>query len=279
MSKKLTRELIAQKAKSDRIQNIKNLNLWGSNIDDVSIIKDMPSLEIISLSVNKIRTLKPFANLHNLKELYLRNNLIADIKEVQYLEGCENLKILWLSENPICDFKNYRSLVIQALPQLAKLDDVMITETERENALNNEYYEEEDDNFNKSVGTKVNRYQDVYKEDNDEDDNFEQYSSPKKAPTYNYNNISMKYKSINSYDEDDNYYQEAKTRIKRIQTAQVRRGNYNNDYQYNQSKRMNYYHEKDSNILQCVLMLLKELSPNELKVVQREITKQQNDYY
>ena len=108
MSKKLTRELIAQKVKSDRIQNIKNLNLWGSNIDDVSIIKEMPSLEIISLRVNKIRSLKPFANLHNLKELYLRNNLIADIREVQYLEGCENLKILWLSENPICDFKNYR---------------------------------------------------------------------------------------------------------------------------------------------------------------------------
>ena len=277
MSKKLTRELIAQKAKSDRIQNIKNLNLWGSNIDDVSIIKEMPSLEIISLSVNKIRSLKPFANLHNLKELYLRNNLIADIREVQYLEGCENLKILWLSENPICDFKNYRSLVIQALPQLAKLDDVMITETERENANNYDDYEEEDDNFNKSVGTKVNRYQDVYKEDNEEDSTINQYSPPSKAPTYNYMKRSNEYKNINSYEEDDNY-QEPKTRTKRIQTAQVRRGNYYySDNQYNQNNRVNY--NQDSNILQCVLMLLKELSTNELKVVQREITKQQHDYY
>ena len=277
MSKKLTRELIAQKVKSDRIQNIKNLNLWGSNIDDVSIIKEMPSLEIISLSVNKIRSLKPLANLHNLKELYLRNNLIADIREVQYLEGCENLKILWLSENPICDFKNYRSLVIQALPQLAKLDDVMITETERENANNYDDYEEEDDNFNKSVGTKVNRYQDVYKEDNEEDSTINQYSPPRKAPTYNYMKRSNEYKNINSYEEDDNY-QEPKTRTKRIQTAQVRRGNYYyNDNQYNQNNRVNY--NQDSNILQCVLMLLKELSTNELKVVQREITKQQHDYY
>ena len=274
MSKKLTRELIAQKVKSDRIQNIKNLNLWGSNIDDVSIIKEMPSLEIISLSVNKIRSLKPFANLHNLKELYLRNNLIADIREVQYLEGCENLKILWLSENPICDFKNYRSLVIQALPQLAKLDGVMITETERENANNYDDYEEEDDNFNKSVGTKVNRYQDVYKEDNEEDSTINQYSPPRKTPTYNYMKRSNEYKNINSYEEDDNY-QEPKTRTK---TAQVRRGNYYyNDNQYNQNNRVNY--NQDSNILQCVLMLLKELSTNELKVVQREITKQQHDYY
>ena len=48
------RELIAQKVKSDRIESIRNLNLWGSNIEDISIIEEMPSLEIVSLSVNKI---------------------------------------------------------------------------------------------------------------------------------------------------------------------------------------------------------------------------------
>ena len=53
MSKKLSRELIAQKVKSDRIESIRNLNLWGSNIEDISIIHEMPSLEIVSLSVNK----------------------------------------------------------------------------------------------------------------------------------------------------------------------------------------------------------------------------------
>ena len=68
MSKKLTRELIAQKAKSDRLESIRKLNLWGSNLEDISIIAEMPLLEIVSLSVNKIRTLKPFANLQNLKE-------------------------------------------------------------------------------------------------------------------------------------------------------------------------------------------------------------------
>ena len=164
----------------------------------------------------------------------------------------------------------YKKLIETVIP-VSKIN----TETERENANNNDYYEEEDDNFNKSVGTKVNRYQDVYKEDNDEDSN----SPPRKAPTYNYNSSvkrSNEYKNINSYEEDDNY-QEPKTRTKRIQTAQVRRGNYYNDYQYNQNNRVNY--NQDSNILQCVLMLLKELSPNELKVVQREITKQQHDYY
>ena len=79
MSKKLTRELIALKVKSDRLESIRKLNLWGSNLEDISIIAEMPSLEIVSLSVNKIRTLKPFANLQNLKELYLRKNLISNL--------------------------------------------------------------------------------------------------------------------------------------------------------------------------------------------------------
>ena len=45
MSTQLSRELIAQKVKSDRIESIRNLNLWGSNIEDISIIEEMPSLE------------------------------------------------------------------------------------------------------------------------------------------------------------------------------------------------------------------------------------------
>ena len=134
MSKKLSRELIAQKVKSDRIESIRNLNLWGSNIEDISIIREMPSLEIVSLSVNKIRTLAPFANLQNLRELYLRRNLIANLNEIKYLTNCENLTVLWLSENPICDNPNYRAVIICILPQLQKLDDIPITDAEREKA-------------------------------------------------------------------------------------------------------------------------------------------------
>lgn len=118
MSKKLSRELIAQKVKSDRIESIRNLNLWGSNIEDISIIEEMPSLEIVSLSVNKIRTLRPFANLQNLRELYLRRNLISNLNEIKHLTDCQNLNVLWLSENPICDNPNYRAVVICVLPQL-----------------------------------------------------------------------------------------------------------------------------------------------------------------
>ena len=55
MSKKLTQEMISMKVKNDRIQTITHLNLWGSDLDDISILSKMPMLEVVSLSVNKIR--------------------------------------------------------------------------------------------------------------------------------------------------------------------------------------------------------------------------------
>ena len=156
MSKKLSRELIAQKVKSDRIESIRNLNLWGSNIEDISIIREMPSLEIVSLSVNKIRTLAPFANLQNLRELYLRRNLIANLNEIKYLTNCENLTVLWLSENPICDNPNYRKIVISVLPQLAKLDDIIIGKT---GLIKME--EDLDDDINNEISVITKRKQDI----------------------------------------------------------------------------------------------------------------------
>lgn len=36
--KPLTKELILQKCKTDKLTAIKNLNLWGNDIDDLSIL-------------------------------------------------------------------------------------------------------------------------------------------------------------------------------------------------------------------------------------------------
>jgi hypothetical protein len=74
MGKTLTPELISSKCKTDKLSNIKNLNLWGNDLEDISIISQMPNIEICSLSLNKINTLKDFATLKKLSELYLRKN-------------------------------------------------------------------------------------------------------------------------------------------------------------------------------------------------------------
>lgn len=79
MSKPLTKELIALKTKTEQLNQIKNLNLWGNDIDDLKILRQMPNLEVLSLSVNKISTLKDIVLCHKLQELYLRKNNVKDI--------------------------------------------------------------------------------------------------------------------------------------------------------------------------------------------------------
>ena len=131
MGKTLTQQLIQDKCKTEKLSSIKNLNLWGNDLEDISIIKDMPNIEICSLSLNKISTLRDFPVLKKLSELYLRKNCIQDLSEVKYLTYCANLKVLWLWDNPIADHPLYRPYILKLLPNLVKLDNSAVTPEER----------------------------------------------------------------------------------------------------------------------------------------------------
>lgn len=54
----MTTELIQMKTKNHRLETIKSLNLWGNDLEDISIVSQMQSLEVLSLAVNKVNTLK-----------------------------------------------------------------------------------------------------------------------------------------------------------------------------------------------------------------------------
>ena len=123
MSIKLTRDLIFNKLGIDKIESVKNINLYGLNIDDISLLSEMNSLEIISLNSNKIKELKSFKNLKNLKELYLQENMISDFSQIEFLKNCKKLEILDLTLNPITQQQNYRQKILKILPFLKKLDD------------------------------------------------------------------------------------------------------------------------------------------------------------
>lgn len=66
MGKPLTIDLIVQKTKNDQLSTLKNLNLWGNDIDDLKVLRQLPNLEVLSLSVNKITTLKDISVCHKL---------------------------------------------------------------------------------------------------------------------------------------------------------------------------------------------------------------------
>ena len=151
MSKSLTMDLITAKCKTDRLTLVKNINLWGNDLREVSLISQMHNLEVVSLSVNKISTLSPFKNLRHLRELHLRKNDIQNLEELFFLGDLSELRVLSLSENPIAQQEKYLNTILEILPNLTKLDEKFLCENEsqigRVSNINNSILRESRDNL------------------------------------------------------------------------------------------------------------------------------------
>jgi hypothetical protein len=111
---------------------VKNLNLWGLEITDLSVLEHMPNVEVLSLSVNKLHTLAHFRHCARLQELYLRKNEVRHLSELRHLRGLPSLAVLWLDDNPCAELPDYRLHVARNLPSVTKLDNLAITPEERE---------------------------------------------------------------------------------------------------------------------------------------------------
>ncbi|XP_017851712.1 cilia- and flagella-associated protein 410-like [Drosophila busckii] len=133
---RLTEDMIKARSKICDLQQVKKLNCWGTDIDDISIVEEMRNIEVLALSVNRISSLEPLVHCKRLKELYLRNNKIQDMSELSYLTGLKDLRCLWMTDNPCCEQAgdNYRISVLRALPKLQKLDNADVTPQELEEA-------------------------------------------------------------------------------------------------------------------------------------------------
>ena len=127
----LTEHMILMKTRANSLTDVKQLNMWGFNLRDVSICTQMPNAELVVLSVNNISELAPFANCRRLKELHLRRNAISDFAQLRSLANLHSLRTLSLSENPIADDPDYRRKVIKILPQIDVLDGVAVADNER----------------------------------------------------------------------------------------------------------------------------------------------------
>lgn len=130
----LTINLVYQKARTDEVDRIRKLNVCGSSLQDVDVLRQVKNLEVLSLSVNDIEDIHALGELTNLKELYLRRNNIRDLSQVQFLSRLPHLQVLNLSDNPVARDPKYRRFVIATLPKLQQLDDINIAPEERRTA-------------------------------------------------------------------------------------------------------------------------------------------------
>lgn len=119
--------MIYQKTRTQNMADVKTLNMWGYELEDITVVSKLINAETISLPINKITNLSAFSTCRNLKNLLLRQNLISDFSELDHLQDLPHLTTLSLSENPICKDPNYREIVIRKLPQLQKLDDIEVS--------------------------------------------------------------------------------------------------------------------------------------------------------
>ncbi|XP_012534775.1 uncharacterized protein LOC105835778 isoform X2 [Monomorium pharaonis] len=132
---KLTEEMVVARTRVSDFSAVKKLNCWGTELTDVSILRKMKNVEVLSLSINNINTLADFQYCHKLQDLFIRRNNIKDLNEVCYLQGLPNLRNLWLGENPCAEKDGYRLAVLRALPNLEKLDDKVVTPEEVQTAM------------------------------------------------------------------------------------------------------------------------------------------------
>lgn len=265
---------------SDKLDSIKTLNLWGNNIDDISLLSEMPSLEILSLSTNHIQDLRPLKNLKNLKELYLQDNNISDINQIEFLKNCKQLEILNLSENPITKFQNYRQKVLNILPFLKRLDDIENTNIFQHNKFS--FHQNPLMFFKKIFPKRVNKQNNINDLNNsinlDEINNQrntvnnrndilnKSFKKKKYIGTFKIGNKKSETNNMNiSFDSDPNKYNK-KIIKKNFQEFDEPINNDKNIDKNNNNK------IKEDIVIQSIKILLGTLNLSELKLVNEDIT-------
>lgn len=265
---------------SDKLDSIKTLNLWGNNIDDISLLSEMPSLEILSLSTNHIQDLRPLKNLKNLKELYLQDNNISDINQIEFLKNCKQLEILNLSENPITKFQNYRQKVLNILPFLKRLDDIENTNIFQHNKFS--FHQNPLMFFKKIFPKRVNKQNNINDLNNsinlDEINNQrntvnnrndilnKSFKKKKYIGTFKIENKKSETNNMNiSFDSDPNKYNK-KIIKKNFQEFDEPINNDKNIDKNNNNK------IKEDIVMQSIKILLGTLNLSELKLVNEDIT-------
>ncbi|RNF11817.1 Protein C21orf2 [Trypanosoma rangeli] len=128
----LREQTVLERTKAETLSAVRNLNLWGEGLTDVSVVEKIPGIEVLALAANRLTTLRPFSLCTSLRELYLRKNDIKSLAEVKYIKELPKLHTLWLMDNPCAKSPNYRSFVIRCCPHLRQLDDIEVTEKERD---------------------------------------------------------------------------------------------------------------------------------------------------
>lgn len=113
---------------------IPDLTGFYNIVDQVMVSCD--NLRWIDLSHNTFSKLTTdFGRFAQLRSLYLHCNKIRDMEELRKIQNISKLRTLTIHGNPLDQLPNFRTYVIAVLPNIKKLDTVLVSYKERDNAM------------------------------------------------------------------------------------------------------------------------------------------------
>eukprot|EP00552_Chaetoceros_brevis_P001621 CAMPEP_0197741236 /NCGR_PEP_ID=MMETSP1435-20131217/26969_1 /TAXON_ID=426625 /ORGANISM="Chaetoceros brevis, Strain CCMP164" /LENGTH=156 /DNA_ID=CAMNT_0043331281 /DNA_START=49 /DNA_END=519 /DNA_ORIENTATION=- len=118
---------------------LKTLSIGRNNLKKIEKLDDVAStLEQLWMSYNSVSSLDGLSCLKNLQTIYMSNNAIKSFDELDHLAGLENLKEVLFYGNPmyeeVADQDVARLHILSRLPNLTKIDGVLVKPQEREEA-------------------------------------------------------------------------------------------------------------------------------------------------
>ncbi|XP_028673537.2 centrosomal protein of 72 kDa [Erpetoichthys calabaricus] len=122
------------------LADVRSLSLPGSYEGKIGhlgySLKNFVRLKTLDLSRNSLVSLEGIQHLKHLEKLNLYYNCIPLLKELYYLRNLSSLKELDLRLNPVVKNEpDYRLFLVHMLPNLRKLDDRPVRDSERKAAI------------------------------------------------------------------------------------------------------------------------------------------------
>ncbi|XP_009697385.1 PREDICTED: leucine-rich repeat and guanylate kinase domain-containing protein, partial [Cariama cristata] len=115
---------------------IKILNLSSNQIEKITGLDSLKTLQKVDLSSNKITSLQGLEEHDLLEVINLEDNQIAELHELECIEDLPLLRVLNLLKNPVQEQTDYWLLVIFMLLRLTELDLKKISVEEKVAAVN-----------------------------------------------------------------------------------------------------------------------------------------------
>ncbi|XP_018349776.1 PREDICTED: dynein regulatory complex subunit 3-like [Trachymyrmex septentrionalis] len=123
----------------DELRHLKELNLSFNRIKIMENLNNLHQLEILLLYNNEISIIQNISDLKKLTILNIGKNKIDDWEHVLYLRDFKALKSLNTYDNPCTKIDGYLDYLFAFIPQLTYCQYKMISENERQSAIDKHY--------------------------------------------------------------------------------------------------------------------------------------------